>query len=113
MDQARWQDLNKIFDSAIERPPAERAAYLDKAVGRDSPLRRKIDALLDADRKTAEFLEQPCFQISGAAQNDSSQSSGFQINAVVSNRFKILRLLGTGGMGHVYEALDTELGVHL
>ena len=46
MNPERWQQIDKIFQGALEREPHERASFLSQACGDDSPLREKIEALL-------------------------------------------------------------------
>jgi serine/threonine protein kinase len=48
-----------------------------------------------------------------ATHNDGPPSSGqtFAPHEVLASRYRIVRLIGTGGTGEVYEALDTSLGV--
>jgi hypothetical protein len=44
----RWQRIKDVFQAALERPAAERAAFLGKACGDDSELRREVESLLNA-----------------------------------------------------------------
>jgi hypothetical protein len=48
-----------VFTEAIKLPRPERAAFLDKACGRDEELRRKVEALLSAHDRVGNFLEEP------------------------------------------------------
>jgi hypothetical protein len=48
-----------IFTEAIERPVAERAAFLDRACAGDAELRRKVEALLCAYDRLGDFMETP------------------------------------------------------
>jgi len=47
----------------------------------------------------------------GERNGPSSARSAFAPDDVVAARYKIVRLIGSGGTGEVYEALDTALGV--
>ena len=44
-------------------------------------------------------------------RNGSSARSAFAPGDTVASRYRIVRLIGSGGTGEVYEALDTALGV--
>jgi serine/threonine protein kinase/tetratricopeptide (TPR) repeat protein len=112
MADVRWDKLKEAVNSTIELDPALREKYLTKISTDDISLRLEVTRLLDADRYTAAFLEEPCVAILGVQEQDPL-ASAFQPGEMVSGRFTIVRLLGTGGMGQVYEALDTELGVHI
>jgi hypothetical protein len=48
-----------VFTEAIKLPLHQRAAFLEKACGRDEELRRKVEALLRAHDRMGNFLEEP------------------------------------------------------
>jgi hypothetical protein len=48
-----------VFTEAIKLPRDQRAAFLDKACGKDADLRRKVEALLSAHDRVGNFLEEP------------------------------------------------------
>ncbi|MFO0955908.1 MAG: hypothetical protein U0800_00410 [Isosphaeraceae bacterium] len=50
-------DFKAIFGEALDRPAGpEREAYLDRVAPRGTPLRARIDALLEADAQAGRFL---------------------------------------------------------
>ena len=49
MTDARWQQVKALFQATVDRPPAERAAFLAAATGSDEALRREIESLLASD----------------------------------------------------------------
>ena len=46
MKPERWQQLDQLFHSALEREPPERGAFLDEACGGDESLHNQVEALL-------------------------------------------------------------------
>ena len=48
-----------VFTEAIKVPRHQRAAFLDKACGKDAELRRKVEALLGAHDRMGNFMEEP------------------------------------------------------
>lgn len=48
-----------VFTEAIGLQRHQRAAFLEKACGRDEELRRKVEALLRAHDRMGNFLEEP------------------------------------------------------
>ncbi|HTG34570.1 MAG TPA: tetratricopeptide repeat protein [Thermoanaerobaculia bacterium] len=96
-DPARFQRLDALFDAVLERPPAERAAFLDTACAGDAGLRREVERLLAADARATSFLEQP-------AVSPSSHESPEPPLPRRLGPYLLLREIGGGGMGVVYLA---------
>src|SRR5262249_35657702 len=90
-----------LFEGALEREPEERASYLADACP-DPELRDCVLRMLVFDEKDREFLETPILA-------RVLTSPLLEEGDLVDGRFRIIRLVGTGGMGEVYEAVDIEL----
>ena len=48
-----------IFTRALNVPPQERDAFLERSCAGDEELRRKVDALLSAHARLGNFMEEP------------------------------------------------------
>jgi serine/threonine protein kinase/tetratricopeptide (TPR) repeat protein len=123
------QFVEQLFEAALAREPAERAAFLDQACAGDPELRRTIEELLEEDACAGSFLEHSPFDFvdpanmpkPDAGTTDSIDGKGispqqgrFQTGQVLIERFVIVRFLAKGGMGEVYEAEDRFLqGAHV
>jgi serine/threonine protein kinase len=107
MDAQHWQQVDKIFQTAMELNAYERARFLDEACSGDQRLRSAIDALLSADEQGWALLEKPAFEAAAdlLAEDQPELSVGERLG-----HYNILGLLGAGGMGQVYLAEDTRLG---
>ena len=58
-----WQQLDKLFQGALEREPDERSAFLDKACDGDEGLSRQVQALLAAHEQAGSFIEHQALSI--------------------------------------------------
>ena len=106
MTRNRWQRTEKLYHKALEREPAEWSAFLEKACEGDEELRREVESLLAYGNEAGDFMEAPAIEVEARAV---ASDPG---NSLVGRQFgsyKVLSLLGTGGMGEVYLAEDTSL----
>jgi len=62
MKAERWQQINDLFQSATERPPEERAAFLDEACHGDEGLCREVESLIASYEQAETFIESPAFE---------------------------------------------------
>ena len=129
MDKDQWQRIETIFYAAMELPQAEREEFLRQTCAGDDTLLREVRTLLEANRRTETFLPPTALPStpSGASsmrmkhcpkcgkiystltrvcQDDreilSLKDPYHLLGTTLVDKYKILALVGVGGMGAVY-----------
>lgn len=107
MDADRWRELKRLFEGARELQEPDRSEWLQRECGANAALRAEVDAMLRKSALLRDYLEPP--ESVGDIVIPRSADGGFSAGAVVGE-FQIIRRLGEGGMGVVFEALQPSLG---
>jgi len=116
----QYERVRDVYLAARETEPAERAAFLDNACGGDDVVRLEVESLLASAEKADTFLKTPALgtgfavddpalhtpgkQVAGLDVAGHPEATGPRTHPERLGQYKILDVLGEGGMGVVYRA---------
>jgi serine/threonine protein kinase len=102
----KWQQVKEIFYAALRLPAEERQQFLNDAC-QDENLRREVESLLSSSDAAGSFMQNPA--VAAVAHIVVAERSKKLRKDQIIGHYKILKELGAGGQGAVYQALDMKL----
>lgn len=101
-----WATVKRIHQSALDKDPSERAAFVRASCGGDETVLRDVQSLLSYEADAESFLEGPAMDL---ARRSSSEPHENTLAGRTLSHYQVVSLLGAGGMGEVYLGRDPRL----
>jgi serine/threonine protein kinase len=105
LEADRWKLVEDLLQSALAMPPERRDAFLQQACAGDESLAAEVTSLLTSYRQAGDFLLAPAIEVAAQAiaVTDASRFAQSLATEVIPH-YRILKHLGSGGMGSVWLA---------
>ena len=107
MEAGRLKQIEEIYHAALEIPLEKREVFFKESCGADENLRREVESLLAFENSFDDFIDAPPESLAAEIFAEKDRQIDFTDEEI--GHYKVMRLLGKGGMGAVYLAADTKL----
>jgi len=98
---ASWADAKRVFEAALDLPEGDRPAFVDTACAGNAALLEEVRSLLTWHKGSTGFLETPAGRVGNTPVEGAS---AVQLLGKSVGPWRILDVVGRGGMGVVYRA---------
>src|SRR5580698_10158485 len=105
MDTGRWDRIEALFHTAVELPTQEQRSFLEAECLDDLTLIPEVLSMLEEDTRGGSLLDRDVRQV---ADQVLGVAGPLALNRI--GPYRIIRMLGEGGMGVVYLAERPDLG---
>jgi serine/threonine protein kinase/tetratricopeptide (TPR) repeat protein len=106
----RWDKADRLFESALDLPVAERRTFVERTCAEDTALRDRVFALLVAEERSRRFLGRSAVDVLAEPVERETCGEGSRPDEGDSaippriGRYRVIREIGRGGWGTVYRA---------
>jgi TolB-like protein len=108
MTPERYNKIGEIFHAALELNAREREVFMERECAGDADLRREVESLIRSHEEGGGIIDEPALAL--AAELLAVDGAEQVVGQTLAGRYRVLSLVGAGGMGRVYLAEDAELG---
>lgn len=106
MEKPAWENIKKHYNFLMDLPKSGRKDYLSKIEKKDPELADQLQSMLKVDEEEITFLDKPAL-----SKIKELETPDFFVGKEI-DRYKLMYLIGVGGMGNVYLAERTDLEAH-